>query len=215
MTSGTIVFDALTVKRTNTFVFDVWYANHYLPGMLERGRFATVRHYASPIRNSYLAVLECNADFDPAHWEGPASAHALVDSRERFVADSIGGRTAPGANPNILEADILYPVFFGVPPAREQEFNAWYDEEHMDLLLRCPYWQMCRRYRVRAPAAGGWTHVAFHYLTDLRALESPQRDQARSTPWRDRLAKEPWFKGDYRVYYQWGGRLAGAGNAES
>jgi hypothetical protein len=103
-----------------------------------------------------------------------------------------------------LEADILYPVFFRVPAAREQEFDAWYNDEHLALLQGCEYWPMCQRYRIRDPGKG-WTHVALHYLTDLRALESRERDQARSTPWRDRLAAESWFKGEYRVYYQWGG----------
>ncbi len=207
MASEAIVFDALTVTRENTFQFDVWYANHYLPGALERGRFASVRRYLSPIRGDYLALFQMGQGSVSEAMMSAGPTHALVASTERYVADFIGGRAAPGAGDATLEADILYPVFFRVPAAREQEFDAWYNDEHMQLLQGCPYWPMCRRYRIRNPVAGGWTHVALHYLTDLRALESPERDQARSTPWRDRLAAESWFKGEYRVYYQWGGRL--------
>ena len=208
MTNQSIVFDAVSVRRENTFQFDVWYANHYLPDMLRHGGFTSVRRYLSPIRASYLAIFQVAGQPGPAPGPEVTVKHELVTTVERFAADYIGGRTAPGAGSAIAEADILYPVFFRVPQAREQEFNAWYDEEHMELLQGCSYWPMCQRYRIRDPQAGGWTHLALHTLTDLRALESPERDLARSTAWRDRLAAEAWFKGEYRVYYQWGGRLA-------
>ena len=206
MTDDPIVFDALSVKREPTFLFDVWYANHYLPQALQRGGFASVRRYLSPIRGSYLAVFQTGKESSGEPLAAFAATHDLVASTERFVADYSGGRMAAGAGDATLDAAILYPVFFRVPTAREQEFDAWYNDEHMELLLGCAYWPMCRRYRIRNPSEGGWTHLALHYLTDLRALESPERDKARSTPWRDRLAAQAWFKGEYRVYYQWGGR---------
>ena len=202
----TILFDTITVERQSTFAFDVWYANHYLPQLLRCGCTAA-RRYLSPIRGSYLAVCEAPGTFCPEHAAEHNPRHALIVAHERLVADCIGGRTAAGAHERVAEADVLYAVFFSVPAEREQEFNAWYEEEHMELLERCAYWPMCRRYRIRDPRAGGFTHIALHYLTDLRALESPERDRARSTPWRDRLATETWFKGEYLVYYQWGGRL--------
>ena len=49
-------------------------------------------------------------------------------------------------------------------------------------------------------------HIALHYLHNLRALESKERDKARATPWRERLAGHAWFKGDYRVLYKFGTR---------
>jgi hypothetical protein len=202
--SATILFDALTFEREHAFTLDVWYANHYLPALAAAGRFASLRRYLSPVRGSGLALFEVSGTFTPADLLTPV--HERVVSHERFVADAIGARVAAGSDERVLEADVLYPVFFRVPVDREREFDAWYEEEHMELLLRCEHWRMCRRYRIR-DAGGGFTHLALHYLTDLRALESPERDRARSTPWRDRLAAEPWFKGEYRVYYQWGGRL--------
>lgn len=201
--SATIVLDTLTVERDDSFAFDVWYGNRYLPEMFSADRCVGVRRYLSPIRGSYLAAFETR---DGLGSVSPRPAHALVRSHERLVADYIGGRTAAGTDERAFEADILYPVFFRVPAAREQEFNAWYEDEHMELLQRCAYWPMTRRYRIRDASGGGFTHVAMHYLTDLRALESPERDQARSTPWRDRLSAEPWFRAQYRVYYRWGAR---------
>ena len=202
--SATIVLDSVIVQRDDTFAFDVWYANHYLPQAFRGEGFACLRRYLSPMRGSYLAVVEARDALGSDERARRRPQHALIDSHERLVADFIGGRSAPGADERAFEAAVLYPVFFRVPGSREQEFNAWYEEEHMELLQRCAYWPMSRRYRIRDAGDRGFTHVALHYLTDLRALESPERDQARSTPWRDRLSAEPWFKAEYRVYYRWG-----------
>jgi len=207
MKSSTIVFDAITVKRQNTFAFDVWYANHYLRPALSGGTFAGARRYGSPIRGAYLTIFEVapGANADPA--AGLRPQHDLIESVERYVGDDLGEHRAPGVDDGILEADIAYPVFFRVPVEHEKEFNAWYDEEHMRILLGCEFWRMCRRFRIRNPGSQTWTHIALHYLTDLRALESKERDEARATPWRERLAKHEWFRGEYRVYHRHGGAM--------
>jgi hypothetical protein len=200
MKNPNIVFDAITVTRQTGIGFDVWYANHYLPALRAAGGGSRIRCYGSPVRATYLAVLETSADDTAAKL--PQPAHELIVAAERYGAQPNGGQMAAGVTDAIFDADILYPVFFRVPPAREAEFDRWYDEEHLDMLLRCPYWPACRRYRVQNPGAGAWTHVALHYLTDLRALESPERAAARSTPWRARLDQEAWFRGEYHPYYR-------------
>jgi hypothetical protein len=59
---------------------------------------------------------------------------------------------------------------------------------------------MVRRFDIRNGEPETWTHLALHYLNDMKGLESPERQQARQTPWRDRLATEPWFKGKYTLF---------------
>jgi len=207
MTIPNIIFDAITVARQDAFAFDVWYANHYLPVALAAGTCSQVQPYGSPQRAAYLAIFSAGAA-SPVLDESsiPQPAHDSVIGAERYSASYIGAQKAPGVTDSIFDAPIVYPVFFSVPAERETEFNAWYMEEHLPILLRCPYWPACRRYRIDRPRAGGWTHIALHYLTDLRALESDARTQARATPWRARLATEEWFRGDYRVYYRHGER---------
>ena len=208
MKGTSIVFDAIAVERSDTFAFDVWYANHYVPAMLQSGAYLGVRRYASPVRGAYLGIFE--AETAPrASAIGPdIKQHESVLRGERYVAVQTTEQSAPDAPHDILEASIAYPVLFRVPSDREAEFDAWYGEEHLDILLACPYWPMCRRFKVVNPAADSPTHIALHYLTDLRALESDERTRARYTPWRGRLAQEPWFRGDYRVYHRYGPVLA-------
>jgi hypothetical protein len=103
---------------------------------------------------------------------------------------------------NWVEARIAYPVFFAVPPQEAGEFNDWYEQEHLGILFGCPSWMACRRFQIADAHPKGWTHLALHYLADASALRSPERTAARSTPWRNRLAQSPWFKGDYRVLHR-------------
>lgn len=207
MKSSAIVFDSITVTPQTDFACDVWYANHYLPAVSARREFVSVQSYGSPRRATYLAVFEMDATAAGIHSLAlPEPTHESIIAVERYCAEWLGEQRAPMAGDAILDADILYPVFFRVPADREAEFNSWYDEEHLAILLRCRYWPMCRRFRITNPGPESWTHLALHYLTDLRALESAERTEARSTPWRARLAQEPWFRGDYRVYYRYGQR---------
>lgn len=206
MQGNTMVYDAITVRREGGFAFDVWHQNHYVPSLLATGQFANVQCYASPLRATYVAVFESNANPVALHDSLPAPAHDSILATERYVAGFMNQQIAPGTGNPFRDAPILYPVLFSVPADGEKDFNAWYDEEHLGILLKSPHWPMCRRFKVHNPAPGGWTHIALHYLNDLRALESPERDAARATPWRDRLAKNVWFKGDYRVLHKIGAR---------
>lgn len=200
MKGSAIVFDAITVKHGAPFTFDVWYLEHYLAAGLAGGSYLGLRRYGSPSLATHLAIFEADGVANPPELLSPD--HESIASSKRYVARQIGEQIAPGADSGVIDAPFAYPVFFRVPPERETEFDAWYDTEHLPLLLRCRYWPMCRRFKVTEPGPDSPTHIALHYLTDLRALESDERTQARTTAWRDRLAKEPWFKGDYRVYHR-------------
>ena len=200
MKGSAIVFDSITVKHGAPFTFDVWYLNHYLPSALADTASLGVRRYGSPARGAHLAIFEAGASSSPRGLSRPE--HESIASTERYVAQQIGEQIAPGADGAVIDAPFAYPVFFRVPPVRETEFDSWYETEHLPILLRCRYWPMCRRFKVTEPGPSSPTHIALHYLTDLRALESDERTEARTTAWRDRLAKEPWFKGDYRVYHR-------------
>jgi hypothetical protein len=206
MQGKTIVYDAITVRREGGFAFDVWHQNHYVPSVMATGQMLNVQCYGSPLRATYVAVFESNADAGAIHGRLPAPAHESIISSERHVATFVNRQQAPATGDPFADAPILYPVLFAVPPEGEKDFDAWYDEEHLGILLKSPHWPMCRRFKTHQPVAGSWTHIALHYLRDLRALESPERDEARATPWRARLAQYAWFKGDYRVLHKFGRR---------
>jgi hypothetical protein len=203
-TRGTpVLFDTVRASEPDGIRFDVWYCNEHLRTLATLRAFTGLRRYAAPSRGSYLVIGELAEAAGSGVPEGrPTSLPASIADVERFVGGPLGTQRRADVDDSVLDAPVVYPVFFEVPEVREVEFNRWYDEEHLPLLLACPQWVMCRRFRIRSSSELRWTHVALHYLTDLRALQSPERDLARSTPWRRELAAEGWFKPEYRVFYR-------------
>ena len=86
-----------------------------------------------------------------------------------------------------------------------------YEDEHIEMLLRCKDWLMVRRFEIYDAETQPWTHLSPHYLADMKALASPERNAARDTEWRARLAAEPWVQGSYLVFERFGDRFKGRG----
>ena len=211
MTSNTtqnnlILFDSATSSDQKGVTFEVWYSQQHLAALREVIGASPMTCYASASCNSLSSIIELNdsVDLDEVV-KVRAQSKSPARDIERFVAEPIGAQYRPEiSDPTQLSSQcaLSYPVFFGVPADRTQEFNRWYDQEHLEILLRSPYWLACRRFKLRTAHPNGYTHLALHYLSNLAALHSPERDEARRTPWRDRLATESWFRGEYRVYHR-------------
>lgn len=71
------------------------------------------------------------------------------------------------------------------PPALEEEFNDWYDTEHIPERLRIPGFESARRF----VCVSGWPkYVAFYDLEEAGVLE---RDEYRRSSW---ASFSPWTK---------------------
>jgi hypothetical protein len=108
-----------------------------------------------------------------------------------------------------LDAAFLYAVWFTVPEDRLQDFDDWYEKDHIPLLMECEDWLMVRRFKVISGEPQPYNRLALHYLRDASALDAPARAKARATPWRARLAAESWFKGEYTVFDRQASRQIG------
>ena len=68
------------------------------------------------------------------------------------------------------EARVLYAVTFSVPEEDEAEFEAWYQDEHVPLLMKVPGWLRVRRYKRRGTFDGPpWTHFALAAASGTRS----------------------------------------------
>jgi hypothetical protein len=119
----------------------------------------------------------------PVHAARPAgAAHYQLD-----LASDTGPYTGP--------CGIIMLVAFNAPDDVTPELERWYEEEHIDLLMRAPGWLRARRYRVAGHQGGApWTSMAFHELADISVMDLPERAFARSTAWRAELEKGAWFQ---------------------
>ena len=84
----------------------------------------------------------------------------------------------------IVDAPWLYIVHTDIPDDIVNEYNAWYDEEHLPRLVRVPGVPRARRY---AALDGNPRYLTAYELTDPDAFTSPEGLAARKTPWTERM----------------------------
>ncbi|KAJ3789307.1 hypothetical protein GGU10DRAFT_343784 [Lentinula aff. detonsa] len=93
-------------------------------------------------------------------------------------------------NPSFIVSVALSPL---PTPEAEADFNAWYEEEHINLLSQVPGWQACRRFSLvdaiksTVDSASPPRYLALHAYQDLDGFATPQFRTATNTPWRTRV----------------------------
>jgi hypothetical protein len=101
---------------------------------------------------------------------------------------------SPGDRVSPEGAKALFVVAMNVAAAAEEEFNDWYNLEHIPLLSRVPGVATARRFRA---GGGSPRYVAIYHLSDPDAYASAQWCEADQTPWIGRMRR---FQSD-RAYY--------------
>ena len=96
------------------------------------------------------------------------------------------------------------------PPAMEEEFNAWYDTEHLPERLAIPGFRSARRW-VAAGAPGEGKYLATYELDSPAVLQSPAylARYAGATPWTRRCL------GRCVVFKRWACEQLQPGDADS
>jgi len=81
----------------------------------------------------------------------------------------------------------IFLVYADVDPKHEEEFNAWYDTEHLRDLLKLPGFLDAARY---VAVKGGPKYLAAYELASVDALKSAefQAYRANPTPWSRRMS---------------------------
>lgn len=100
---------------------------------------------------------------------------------------------------SVLRVKHVMPIAYAVPADELDNLDRWYAEEHADKLLRCDAWLRVRRYEILAITGARWNRLVIH---DLAAADVLQRDEVRAamaTPWRQALARRPWFLAEPRA----------------
>ena len=85
---------------------------------------------------------------------------------------------------------LVYMLKYPVPQDYLWEFDAWFQIEHMPMLLEEPTWYGCEFFRALGPS--GWSFAALHYV-EPQALKSDARNRSVDTPWWHRLKRHEWF----------------------
>lgn len=136
---------------------------------------------------AYLSVAHDNSTV----WTKRVTAMATLLLRFEGVQLLPGNASAPdNAGGLLLNA-------MNVTPEAEDDFNAWYDEEHLPALACVPGTLSARRYR--STEAGGGTHkyLAVYHLESPAVARSDAWNEAVDTPWTERI--RPHFRDRLRV----------------
>jgi len=172
--------------------FNAWYNTEHLPQIVALPGFVLGRRYvcdrATP---RYLAWYDtADATVEP----GPHLQKYFADStpwwqriarflqhRERMnfqLMRDVGEKQSD-------DTPWLYIVHTDIPDHIVDEYNEWYDKEHLPRLVTVPGVIRARRYnRVSGP---GPQYLTAYELTDKDAFESPEGLKARKTPWTEKM----------------------------
>jgi len=215
----TILFSEMTPAPERETVFNEWYDGEHIPVRMAAPGFRSAQRYRDGQTLNYLAVYEMESpdtlatpEYGRIKNQPSDTTRAMLGSVTgftRYIGRAIGAHGRSGAD--LLSSPVLYAVFFQVPPASLTEFDQWYAQDHVPLLLGDPGWIGTRRFEIVDGAPHQYNRLALHYLADRLVLDSEARAKARATPWRARLAQEPWFKGRYLVFERIGARHVARG----
>jgi hypothetical protein len=84
-----------------------------------------------------------------------------------------------------------------IAPEAEDDFNAWYDEEHLPALAAVPGTLSARRYQARDDSNASHRYVAVFHLESPQVARSEAWKSAADTPWSARVV--PHFRDRIRV----------------
>jgi len=175
--------------------FNAWYDTEHLAERLAIPGFVSARRWvdpeARPGEGRYLATYELER---PEVLETPEYLAHVGDHFTPWSKRVLGRCTVfrrwacaqitPGDAWPAAEAVALFVAIGDVRAGHEEEFNRWYDEEHLPMLARVPGVLRARRFLA---SSGTPRYLALYDLADPEAHRSAAWHAANQTPWARRM----------------------------
>ena len=174
--------------------FNAWYDTEHMAERLAIPGFLSARRWVrdcKPGEGRYLATYELNS---PGVLETPEYLARVGDNFTPWSKRCLGKtavfrrwaceQVVPGNQSPDESARALFLACGDVPAAHEEEFNRWYDIEHLPLLLQVPGVLGARRFRA---SVGSPRYVALYDLANDEVPQHPQWQAAVRTEWAKRI----------------------------
>ena len=174
--------------------FNAWYDTEHMAERLAIPGFLSARRWVrdcKPGVGRYLATYELNG---PDVLEAPEYLAHIGDHFTPWSKRCLGSATVfrrwaceqivPGNQSPDESSRALFLACGDVPAAHEEEFNRWYDIEHLPLLLQVPGVLGARRFRA---TVGSPRYVALYDLVDEKVPQHPAWQSAIRTEWTQRI----------------------------
>ena len=174
--------------------FNAWYDTEHMAERLAIPGFLSARRWVRDCKSGegrYLATYELN---NPGVLDTPEYLAHVGDHFTPWSKRCLGRTTvfrrwaceqiAPGNQSPDQSARALFLACGDVPAAHEEEFNRWYDIEHLPLLLQVPGVLGARRFRA---SVGSPRYVTLYDLADKGVSRHPAWQSALNTEWAKRI----------------------------
>jgi antibiotic biosynthesis monooxygenase (ABM) superfamily enzyme len=172
--------------------FNAWYDEEHVPLRLGVPGFISARRYRAVNSDGprYLALYDL-ASVDVLHSTGYLRLWQEQSDREKAMLASIPftdrrvGELLLDCPEWMRDAPFQMLVCMTPPAGGEDDFVAWYRDEHIPLLLRVPGWRRVRLFR--QVEGNGPAFMAVHELETPDVFDRPEHAAATATPWRKRI----------------------------
>jgi hypothetical protein len=182
--------------------FNHWYDTEHIPERLAVPGFRGARRYKAVEGGpAYQALYELDSldVLDTAEYkrlatinsEGTRRIVPQFQNMFRGVYREIATEVPETAAPEKVGAVLL--VGLSVPVEHEEEFNAWYNTEHLPYLAAVPGVLRARRFE---PTDGSKKYLAVYELTEPNIPNTDAWAKASNTPWsaRQRTYYDRWLR---------------------
>ena len=182
-----------------------WYDEHALARLTVPGFSNAVRYKASDAETpSWVAIYDITSPsvaysepYKALALQAPEKEKILIPRLallNRRVCELLTVKTRPGLSTSDLPGRYLFVATFLVQPELDEEFNNWYEQEHIPNLSKVPGWQRARRYKLdssvelaRGPTATPenpvHNYLTLHEWDHDGYVTFPQFTATLVTPW--------------------------------
>jgi hypothetical protein len=183
---------------SKTEEFNYWYNHGHVPYVTAPGVFRHAIRFANTDSTSdvgqYVATYETNLDdvtrAMPAYREARAKMREsedrstpLMQSRTVGVFKRLGGEFSAANKPTL---GILLVLSNCKDPAREEDFNRWYEEVHIPDILDAGGFHTAYRYESLDPAATKAKYMAIYETDNIDPANAREKHAEENTHWRER-----------------------------
>ena len=188
---------------------DRWYREEHLANLLAVPGYQSARRYEAVEGGpKYAAIYEIDSmdayrsseheKVNQTPWSRRIMPHlnGQFTFYEQMFPDKGLIEGTPGSDGSTTEGGLLL-VRADVEPADEQDFNDWYDQEHLFALAKVPGCLATRRFRA---VQGTPKYMAVYHLAEPEVQTSAAWQMAIDTPWSARSREA--FRNRWRTVYK-------------
>jgi hypothetical protein len=199
---------AFDFSTAHTDEFHDWYDLEHIPEREAVPGFGACERWISDEEPTYsvatydldaLEVLRSDA-YKSIAYDNLSVWSKRVTTEARLLLRFEGTQMSPGEASAPKGAGGLLLNTMNITPEAEEDFNAWYDEEHLPALAAVPGTLAARRYVSGEDAGGTHKYAAIYHLTSPDVTRSDAWKAAVETPWTARV--RPQFRNQLRIISQ-------------